>query len=673
MKVGSAWAACVVLAWFPPLLWGETASGFRVEGPAALNAAAVIRAVARFDLSLEPPIDGPRADDVAFYLQETLHDRGYPHARVDFRFAGDEVVFHVEEGEQFRIHKISFEGGAGIDEGRQRAIFESALRQQTLTPVGRIGYVESALDVAASALTDAYRNGGFVHAAVGWESDLQRRGADVLVRVDQGARFTVASVQLQGEGIPENLGRELQDLQGQTYYPGFEAIATARLIEGLQSAGHFNATARGSIRLSDGGNADLLLDAAPGPKFEMGDVVVEGGGKTRVRSLIGRLGLSKGEPYDATMVAAGMRRLWRTGAFAEIKPEWKKGPDNTIDLHLKVEEAPAKQITTTLGYGQWERFFATIDYADSNFLGSLNRFFVSGAISTKTYGILAGITDPWVFRSEAEGTLSAYFLRTETPAYRSTFYGGSVGVERRFDPPNTTSWRAAYEWRVTADTTVFAETDIDGALTDYRLGAVTFGQTLDRRNNPLSPMSGFLLSWDGAVASRALLGEISFGRMRTQATAYIPLRRIDPERPFVPFFVFNHRAGIIAPYADTSDVPVQERFFLGGPDSVRSFQLDGMAPRDRDGDPAGGEFFLLANAELQVPIWRVIYGLGFLDVGNLASKVDTFEWDDTRFAAGLGLRVYTPLGAVRVDYGHNLVRGPGDPLGAWQFGFGFTF
>jgi outer membrane protein insertion porin family len=98
-----------------------------------------------------------------------------------------------------------------------------------------------------------------------------------------------------------------------------------------------------------------------------------------------------------------------------------------------------------------------------------------------------------------------------------------------------------------------------------------------------------------------------------------------------------------------------------------------MAPRDSEGAPGGGLFFLLANAELQIPVFRALYLVGFLDAGNLATSLEEFQWEDTRVAAGLGARLYTPLGAVRMDYGYNLIRGEGDPIGAWQFGFGFTF
>ena len=106
---------------------------------------------------------------------------------------------------------------------------------------------------------------------------------------------------------------------------------------------------------------------------------------------------------------------------------------------------------------------------------------------------------------------------------------------------------------------------------------------------------------------------------------------------------------------------------------MRSFQLDGLGPKDADGYLEGGLAYLLGNAEIQWPVWKAFYLAAFVDVGNLSPTVEDFNWDETRIGVGLGGRVYTPLGAIRVDYGHNLIRKDGDPAGAWQFGFGFTF
>ncbi len=159
------------------------------------------------------------------------------------------------------------------------------------------------------------------------------------------------------------------------------------------------------------------------------------------------------------------------------------------------------------------------------------------------------------------------------------------------------------------NTVIYAD-EANDALDDYTLGAVSFEQTLDRRNDLLSPTKGYFLNWQGDVASRYLAGEVSFLRLSVQATWYLPLRQITQERPFVPFIILNHRAGLMVPYDNTTTAPIPERFFLGGPDTVRSFQLDGLGPKDQNGYPVGGMAYLLGNAEIQWPIWRALYVAG---------------------------------------------------------------
>ena len=312
-------------------------------------------------------------------------------------------------------------------------------------------------------------------------------------------------------------------------------------------------------------------------------------------------------------------------------------------MQIEVKEGQAKQVSATVGYGEWNHAFAEGAYTDRNFLGTLNRFSLKAYVSQRSHGLGASLSDPWFLQTEIIATVSALYTRLEQPAYSATQYGGGVSMERRDNPGNQTGWRLGYQWKVVTDSTVDADDELDGAALNYTLGELSYQQTLDRRNDLLTPMKGYYLTAKADIASQFLLGEISYGRLSGQATWYLPLRPIIPERPFVPFVVLNSRAGLMLPFAGTDEIPIQERFFLGGPD------------------------------EIQWPVWKAFYLAAFVDVGNLSPTVEDFNWDETRIGVGLGGRVYTPLGAIRVDYGHNLIRKDGDPAGAWQFGFGFTF
>jgi outer membrane protein insertion porin family len=651
----------------------SSVNAFSVEGDAELNHERVKHILSRYQLSLEPPIDMPDADDAAYYLAEFLRTRGYPDALVRYSFGRGEVIFQVSRGERIRFGGVNFQGREILPADRMRAIFENAMRQVTLTPFGPVPFTGRGADQAVRALLRALEDEGYASAEVDMKRELVGRQMHLTVEIEEGPLHVVREVAIWGAGIPPPLLGEAEALRGETYSPGIGAHARSQMLLGLQNAGFFDASVGGETLVGSDGNVHITMDVDPGRRYRLGNVSIEGNARSLSAAVLGRLRLKSGGFFDNAEIDQALRRLWKTSAFSEVEPVETPQPDGTIDLLVRLEEARARDISITVGYGQWEQGFAKVTFTDRNFFGTLNRAFITGVASFRTLGAIGGISDPFFLGSESEGTLTGYVIRRETPAYRSTFYGAGFSLERTLDPANATGWRAGFAWRASENTTLFGDDDPGDAEIDYRLGELTFGQTWDRRDDPINPKSGFFLSWDAALASKAFAGDISFGRVEGQATAYFPLIPIQPSRPFVPFIVLNHRAGIILPYGDTGQVPVQERFFLGGPDSVRGFQLDGMPPRSDNGVPTGGELSLLVNAEIQIPVLAPLYGIGFIDAGNLATTADTFDWDETRIAAGLGARLYTPLGAVRIDYGYNLIRGPGDPIGAWQLGFGFTF
>ena len=114
------------------------------------------------------------------------------------------------------------------------------------------------------------------------------------------------------------------------------------------------------------------------------------------------------------------------------------------------------------------------------------------------------------------------------------------------------------------------------------------------------------------------------------------------------------------------------RYFSGGGTSVRSFSERALGPKSRGGDPIGGEFFTLLNAELTFPIVGALQGAAFVDAGNLTSS-DDIGLSDMRYAVGLGLRYKLPIGPLRLDYGVNPSPRPDEARGAFHFSFGFAF
>jgi outer membrane protein insertion porin family len=120
-------------------------------------------------------------------------------------------------------------------------------------------------------------------------------------------------------------------------------------------------------------------------------------------------------------------------------------------------------------------------------------------------------------------------------------------------------------------------------------------------------------------------------------------------------------------------LPLFERYYLGGPNSVRSFKFREISPVDESGNRIGGNSEVLGNLEYLVPLPFGFRLAAFFDIGQAYGFGNNFDLADLRKAGGAGFRWQSPFGPIRVDYGVNLDRRPGEKFGALQFSVGTPF
>ena len=127
-------------------------------------------------------------------------------------------------------------------------------------------------------------------------------------------------------------------------------------------------------------------------------------------------------------------------------------------------------------------------------------------------------------------------------------------------------------------------------------------------------------------------------------------------------------------FGKSDDIPLTERFYAGGPGSLRGFRYQRVGPVDDDGEPLGGRFSIVWNAlELRRAIYKMVGAVAFLDVGNVWRDIADAGIDDVRLDVGTGIRLATPIGIVRVDYGVNLDRRNDEPRSQVYFSMGHAF
>jgi outer membrane protein assembly complex protein YaeT len=691
-----------ILAFFG--LWAKPApvpkGDIRFEGNtsyASTELLAILRN--RYYVPLEGDFGVTDADDAAYFLRTFYFSRGYRDASVAYTFRPTQppaALFVIQEGARDSIGTVTFEGESAIPPARLGEIFNAAVRQATLRPFGRLPYVESAIEAGRTAIITALAQKGYLVANVILDPPPPASAnglIDLHLRIDQGLLYSVRDVSFTGAPVDAaTLRGVLSDSIDAPYQRNQEALMRNRVQDWLRNHGYLEAHVETTAHLDPAtGHVAVAFTIDAGRTYTIGTIRVENskGEGTRLittpAAILSRFAIHPGAPYDASKVDAAARRLWFSGAFAEAEVQRIPRPPSpnshlpspatapaVVDLLIKVEETSAKRLQFGVGYSEWDGGTAELHYIDRNFFGTLNRFSVDTSVSQRSYGVSGALTDPWLFGTDFEGTVGLSYAHRELPAYRANEAGGTLTLARNYSSTTLTGYRLQYGYKNVTNAVVYGN-DPDAPDPNYSLGSLTFTQTYDTRNNIISPMSGLYLSHEIEFANPALLGDTSFLRLSAQFTYYLPLREITTEHPFVPFLIFNHRVGVLLPYGDTTSVPIPERFFLGGPNTVRSYQLDGLGPKDTGGDPLGGLAMLLFNAEIQWPVYHNIYLAAFTDAGNLWSDARDIQPTDLEVAAGPGLRFYTPLGAIRIDYGYNVNRQQGDPVGNWQIGFGFTF
>jgi outer membrane protein insertion porin family len=295
------------------------------------------------------------------------------------------------------------------------------------------------------------------------------------------------------------------------------------------------------------------------------------------------------------------------------------------------------------------------------------------------------VRQPGMWGSEVEGLGRAYWEEEDRVNFDATRLGMVLqGTRRYHDGRYTLIWGYGLENLTTftrgltspPSMPVGDSTDplIDPRVeTEVRLGHLRIDGARDSRDAYLWPTAGSFTRAELRLYDSSLLSEADYLRGFLQWNRY--------QQVFgSTIWVSGVRLGLAEPYGDTGYLPISERYFTGGESSIRGFRYDALPavgapfePGAEGGMSTGGNALFLFNQELAVPLVDPIHLLFFYDTGNLYWQVSDFDITDLRHSAGLGIRIKTPVGPLRLEYGWKLDRREDESSGRLHFSFGMPF
>ena len=478
----------------------------------------------------------------------------------------------------------------------------------------------------------------------------------------------------------------------------------------------------------------------PGPKAWIGEIQIptpipaDSTRRPRVSTRRVRevLGLKEGDLYNESALQRAGRGLFATEAFRFVGVDTTGlVNDSLVNVKVALSESELLATRASIGWANLDCLRAGVNYTNFNFLG-LRRLDLNGRISkvgtsrpteafegictrellndevsdTLNYYVGAAFSQAALFGLRIVPTLSVYSeLRSEFKAYlRSTPIGLIASVQQGIGTQLPMVWSYQLEYGRTAAQPAFfcavfnvCETDARERLERYTRSAVVgWAATRSRVNSITNPTQGTAMRLDLRHASPVVGSnkDASFNRATFDATYYAPAMGGTFVARLRAGTVLGTRLDITGNTAPTF-IPLQERLYAGGPNSVRGFRQNEMGPAiyipngfdtvsvpGHDtlqywranpltvGDrtvPTGGDNVIVANAEIRLrsPAYPelVQYAL-FVDAGQVWNRGRAgtgVNFADIRVTPGVGLRVFTPVGPLRIDVGYNPYRRPAGP------------
>ena len=638
-----------------------------------------------------------RADDVAFFLELFYRKHGYAKADVHYSIDGDRLRLDINEGRQYTLGLVEFVGNAHEPADKLFEYVVGPTRERYSKLQKAVPFVAADVQEGVDLAERFYIAEGFLNAKMEAPEYHYREGApvvDIKVPITEGQQYFFGGVSFTGNTIygAEALRGQIEDLIKQPYTDARVADIPRRLQAYFKQRGYYEAKveATGQPDAAVNGRVPLQVAVSAGQIYHFGGVTVTGLQRLRHSYVSRRFKSLQGKTYSPEVLDDKFRTLMRTGLFnvLQIQPVPVEGEDLLL-LQISAQEAKSKEFGFSVGYGSYVGAIFGVQYRDRNLFGYGRPLTTSAEITQRGYKGEVLWEDPFLFDTEFAFKDRVYALTFDFDGYSKFELGDRIELTRKV----TKQYEAGVtlRFRHVEVTTADIKPKFLGE-TSYFANAVGFTQTLDLRKSPLVSPRGLVMDNTVDIATNALGSDIEFVRGTGRATYYIGFGQEsqapgvalaeDPNRSgFERWYrqtllAFGSRMGIIHVLGAEStafDLPIDERFFNGGSTTVRSFAERHLGPLDHRGNPLGGEFFTLFNAEYTFPLYGELQGAIFFDAGNLLPSSEEPGLDDMRYAIGGGLRYKLPIGPIRIDYGVNPDPRTNEADGAFHFSFGFAF
>ncbi len=582
------------------------------------------------------------------------------------------IEFHIEEGEKISIREISFPGNRTFDDDVLKDAIETGTWNWFSWLTNRGILRMDVLHHDVGRLSAFYHNHGFIEARVGEPVVEEKNGRlSVSFPIEEGLRYRVGTVEVAGDIIKEK--DELIALLAirDEEFINRQMIRddVLRLTDFYAEKGYAFAEARPELRaLPDEQRIDLIFQIDKGHLVYFDRVEIRGNTRTRDNVIRRDLSVQEGGVFDSVAIRESTQRLRRLGFFEEVRitpqPTIREDRMNVI---VEVKERPTGQFSIGAGYSSSEAFMFMGEISEDNLMGTGNRLALAVNMSGLSTRFNLSYTNPRVMDSRLSAGIDLFNWEREFDDYTKESVGGGL----RFGHPFYKKWYIFYGYSIENTTLSDISPDASRVILDSAkinlISAVHARLVRDTRNRRFIATTGSRHSLSIRKAGGWLGGDAEYTKLEGSTAWYFPL---------VWEAVLHGRLSAGQVFGDDDKLPVFERFYLGGMNTIRGFRSSEISPVDPvTGEKIGGDKMWYSNIAIQFPLLRDagLYAEIFTDFGNVYAIEENWDLGDYKHTAGLGFLWMSPMGPIKIAWGYNLDQQKGEDRSNWDFTMGGSF
>jgi outer membrane protein insertion porin family len=601
------------------------------------------------------------------------------------------VVYTIDEGVKGAVRTVHFEGNTHFSDQTLRKQMKT--RGKTVINFfdksGRLDEVQLQQDL--DSVKEFYQNHGYIDVEVKDVRKEREKGPiRLVIAVNEGPQYHVGRLTISGEknSSEEKIRSVIKMKEGDVYSPKQLHDDAKAIADGYGSGGYVDLVV--SPESSPGGTEviDLHYKIEEGTRSFVQRINIIGNTRTKDKVIRREVLLAPGDVFSTVRADVSKKRLENLGYFATVEtyPE-DSGVPGRKDLTIQVQEKRTGSLSFGGGFSTIDSLLVFAELTQGNFdltnwpgmTGGGQKFRLRVQVGTERKDLILALTEPYfldrkfslggqAFFNEANYLSSVYdqrdygfFIEARKPI--NSFMYGSIGYRLEdieiFNVSPGVSPEILFEEGSRVKSSIF--------------GSLVF----DRRDSPLLSRTGQRLSITPYVAGGFLGGDTQTYGIDAEGSQYFHL-------PGDLILLFNAEAGVVdtwggAPETVTNGtltfpgVPIYDRLYLGGGNNLRGFAFRDVGPRDKSGEPLGGQSLARATAELTFPIAKNIRGAVFYDTGFVNADPYDFSTNDIASDVGAGLRLDLPIGPLRIDYGIPIQKDGRSGGGHINFNVGYQF